>query len=405
MLANALAAPLVTALGGLPGCTLTPSSGGGRHVAVVGAGAFGGWTALHLQRAGCRVTLLDAWGPGNARASSGGDTRVLRHGYGADRLYTALAARSRALFLETEQHTGARLFDPVGLLWLVQDDDSYERACVETLAAVGLAHEVLQPDEIAARYPQLGLDGVTWALTETDAGILYARRSCERVLEMFVAEGGTWIRSAVAPGSIRAGALEHLSLSNGTTLTAEAYVFACGPWLGQLFPGLLGDRPLVRATRQEVFTFGVPPGDLAHVPPALPVWADHGSRFWYGIPGNERRGFKVADDTRGEDFDPTHGNRIPSAAGLARAREFLARRFPGLKHAPLIEARVCQYEDSPDGDFLADRHPDTHNAWLVGGGSGHGFKHGPGFGELVAACVLEEREVEPRFALARFGRG
>lgn len=81
-------------------------------------------------------------------------------------------------------------------------------------------------------------------------------------------------------------------------------------------------------------------------------------------------------------------------------REFVGRRFPTLKNAPLLEARVCQYENTSNGDFLIDRHPDFDNVWLVGGGSGHGFKHGPALGEYVAARVTEGGPVEPRFTLA-----
>jgi glycine/D-amino acid oxidase-like deaminating enzyme len=137
--------------------------------------------------------------------------------------------------------------------------------------------------------------------------------------------------------------------------------------------------------------------------PDLPVWADSGGRFWYGIPGAERRGFKMADDQHGETVDPTTQDRQLSAAGVARAREYLARRFPGMRDAPLIEGRVCQYENSPDGNFIIDRHPVAANAWLVGGGSGHGYKHGPALGEYVAGLVLDDGTPETIFSLARFG--
>jgi glycine/D-amino acid oxidase-like deaminating enzyme len=74
-----------------------------------------------------------------------------------------------------------------------------------------------------------------------------------------------------------------------------------------------------------------------------------------------------------------------------------------LKEAPLLETRVCQYENTSNGDFLIDRHPAFDNVWLVGGGSGHGFKHGPALGEYVAARVVEGGPVEPRFTLATKG--
>jgi len=239
---------------------------------------------------------------------------------------------------------------------------------------------------------------VRWAIFERDGGYLTARRACAAVLEGLLAAGGTYRQVAVLPPAPG----EALRCSDGSTLAGDAYVFACGPWLGKLFPDVIGDR--VRATRQEVFFFGTPPGDARFTEEALPVWADHANHFMYGIPGNEWRGFKVADDARGPVFDPTAGERLPSPEALRSARDYLAFRFPALKDAPLLEARVCQYENSPDEHFIVDRHPGADNVWLVGGGSGHGFKHGPAVGELVAGLVLDGRGPDPQFRLARFGR-
>jgi monomeric sarcosine oxidase len=373
------------------------------HVVVVGAGAFGGWTALYLRRRGARVTLLDAWGPGNARASSGGDTRVIRATYGARAIYTRMAVRALALWKEHERRWHRQLYHGIGVLWLVEDDEQYERAALPLLRDAGVAFEELTGAEIARRYPQINGERVRWAIFEREGGYLTARRACAAVLEAFLAEGGEYRQVAVqAPVSPAGGELAAVTLSDGTTLAADRFVFACGPWLGSLFPDVIGER--VRATRQEVFFFGTPAGDRRFIEETLPVWADHGTRFMYGIPGNEWRGFKVADDTRGPAFDPTGGERRPGEDALRIAREYLAYRFPGLKGAPLLEARVCQYENSPDEHFIIDRHPAAQNAWLVGGGSGHGFKHGPAVGELVAGLVLGGEAPDAQFRLSRFAR-
>ena len=132
----------------------------------------------------------------------------------------------------------------------------------------------------------------------------------------------------------------------------------------------------------------------AFTDPNLPVWADHRGKFRYGIPGSDRRGFKIADDTRGPDFDPTNGERVIDPETLKDIREYVAFRFPALRDAPLIETRVCQYEQTPDGHFIIDRHPTNENVWLLGGGSGHGFKHGPAIGEMMADLILGDREPE-----------
>jgi glycine/D-amino acid oxidase-like deaminating enzyme len=372
----------------------------GPTVVVVGAGAFGGWTALHLLRKGAKVTLLDAWGPGNSRASSGGETRVIRATYGPSRVYVEMVARALQLWRENEKRWRKRLYHRTGALWMVGKDDGYEKASLPLLRQAGLAFEELKASDVAKRYPQINPERVEWAIHEKDAGYLTARRACEAVLEGFQAEGGEYRQVSVAPPGIDGGKLTGLDLSDGTKVGADAYVFACGPWLGKVFPEVMGN--LIRPTRQEVFFFGTPPGDSRFSEDALPVWIDHGERFWYGIPGNQWRGFKVADDTRGTVFDPTSGERVASSEGLRAAREYLRFRFPALKDSPLLESRVCQYENSPDEHFIVDRHPAAANSWLVGGGSGHGFKHGPALGELVAGNVLGEKPAEPFFALSRF---
>ena len=372
------------------------------HIVVVGAGAFGGWTALFLRRQGARVTLLDAWGPGNSRASSGGETRVIRATYGPREVYTRMAARSLVLWKEHEKRWRRQLYHGIGVLWLVESDEQYEKAALPILRDAEIAFEELTGPEVTRRYSQINCDKVRWAIFEKDGGYLTARRACAAVLEGFLAEGGEYRQLAVQSPAPSGGQLSSVTLSDGSRLTADRFVFACGPWLGSLFPDVIGDR--VRATRQEVFFFGTPPGDRRFTDDGMPVWADHGPTFMYGIPGNEWRGFKVADDTRGPVVDPTNQSRVPSPEALQTARDYLAYRFPDLKGAPLLEARVCQYEESPDEHFIIDRHPAAANAWIVGGGSGHGFKHGPAVGELVARLVLTGAAPDEQFRLARLAR-
>jgi glycine/D-amino acid oxidase-like deaminating enzyme len=279
-------------------------------------------------------------------------------------------------------------------------DASYENAALPILREAGLSHERLTVEEARRRYPQIAFDNIEWAIFEKDAGYLTARRACEAVLDGFLSEGGEYREASAQPAAIESGRLSGVALSDGSRLAADSYVFACGPWLPKVFPDVLGT--LIQPTRQEVFYFGTPPGDARFSEESFPVWIDRGERIVYGIPGNQWRGFKLADDTRGAPFDPTTGERVVSAEGLDAARKYLGFRFPALKGSPLLESRVCQYENSKDQQFIADRHPGASNAWLVGGGSGHGFKHGPALGEIVAGNVLGDKAAEPLFSLARF---
>jgi glycine/D-amino acid oxidase-like deaminating enzyme len=373
------------------------------HIAVVGAGAFGGWTALHLLERGARITLLDAWGPGNSRASSGGETRIMRGTYGPDQPYTETAARALKLWTKYERRWKKQFLHRTGVLWMVSSrDDAYERGSLEPLREAKIGFQELSTSEMKKRWPQINFADVHWGIFEPECGYLDARASCQAVVDAFVAEGGSYRQLAVSPEGLESGPLRGLTLSDGSRLKADHYVFACGPWLGKLFPETLGK--VIRPTQQDIFFFGPPAGDSRFTDEHLPVWGDHGKRFFYGIPGSDRRGFKVADDTRGGSFDPTDGERVVSQATLKRVREYIACRFPAMKDAPLIETRVCQYEQTLDSHFVMDRHPRIDNVWLLGGGSGHGFKHGPALGELMTELILKDGAPDALWRLSRFSR-
>jgi glycine/D-amino acid oxidase-like deaminating enzyme len=260
----------------------------------------------------------------------------------------------------------------------------------------------LSAAQLKKRWPQINFEGIQWGIFEPECGYLDARASCQAVVESFIAAGGKYRQVAVLGQGLESGPLRHLSLSDGSQLKADYYVFACGPWLGRFFPETIGD--LVRPTKQDVFFFGTPAGDDRFSDGRLPVWGDHRGRFRYGIPGSGRRGFKIADDTRGPIFDPTNGERVVSQETLRDIRDYVGFRFPALKDAPLVETRVCQYEQTPDSHFIIDRHPAMENVWIVGGGSGHGFKHGPAVGEMMAGFILDDQEPDAIFRLARFSK-
>ena len=370
------------------------------RVVVVGAGAFGAWTALHLQRAGARVTLIDAWGPGNARASSGGETRVIRAVYGSDEIYTEMVRRAYGHWRGLAATTDAPLYTPTGALWLLRSDEAaYVESALAVLDRHGFKVEELALAEARRRWPQIRFDGIRRVFLEHEAGALAARQGCRIAVEQAVAAGAEYLTGSVRPPQPAGAPIKAVELPDGTRLAADAYVFACGPWLGRLFPEVLGDA--IRPTRQDVFFFGPPAGNRDWLPDAMPVWIDFGARIFYGLPDLHARGFKIADDTRGEPVDPTSLDRIPDTAALARARALLSERFPALADAPLIGNRVCQYENSPDGDLILDRHPGAANVWLAGGGSGHGFKLSPAVGEDLAGAILNDAPLPAKFSLAR----
>jgi sarcosine oxidase len=343
------------------------------QVVVIGAGVFGTWTARWLRRRGASVTLVDQYGPGNSLASSGDESRVTRSAHGSDGHYPAWQRRS----LEQWVQLDPGLFVRTGVLWLAQRDDGFEAQSAETLGRLGISVERLTNQEMADRWPQMAVGALAWGFLEPEAGVLLARRAVAATARAFVEEGG---RLRMGRASVEGAEV----VIGDERLEADAYVFAAGPWL----PKLLGPVPGLELSvpQQEVIYFATPPGDARFDAGAMPTWVEYDAAF-YGLPSIEGRGFKVAPDWPGPIVDPDRQERRISDERVEASRAYLRRRFPALRDQPVAEGRVCQYELTADTHFVIDRHPSMPAAWIVGGGSGHGFKHGPAVGEYLSALV------------------
>lgn len=369
--------------------------GRGFDAIVIGAGVFGAWTAEHLRRAGKRVLLVDKMWAANARASSGGESRMTRGSYGRDVLYTRMALDSLREWKRLSERSALPLFHPHGVLFFFDQMVDYARDSIAVHEELNLPLEVLDHAALTARWPQIDFAGVEVGLFEAEFGGLMARRAVQELVRGFVARGGAYRIAHAEPT-----ADGHIVNLDGAAQRADAVIWACGPWLGKVFPEVMGERLFV--TRQEVAFIAPPEGMDRFEAHALPGWADfNGGDLYYGFPNLEGRGFKIARDTHGTAFDPDTGDRRMSEEGMALLRAFVARRFPALADQPFTEFRVCQYENSSNGDFLIDRHPERDGVILVGGGSGHGFKHGPEVGRIAAELALGRIEAaDPRFSLA-----
>ena len=371
----------------------------GTQVAVIGAGVFGAWTATKLLQAGHKVTLIDAWGPAHSRSSSGGESRMTRGAYGKDAIYTRMALDSLVDWKALSAVSGLPIFHECGVLFFFPGEEGYAGDSLAVHKQLGLPTQALGRAEMARRFPMIDFAGADLGLYEPGFGVLMARRSVQTLVDLFVRRGGTYLTGAALPIQPSGQRLASVRLQSGDTVAADAFVFALGPWLGKHFPDVVGRR--IQPTRQELFFFAPPAGDRRFGPAALPGWADfNGGDLFYGMPDLEGRGVKFARDTHGVEVDPDTQSRRPTEEALAQVIAFRDRRFPLLKGAPLTEARVCQYENSSNGDLLIDFHPQLSNVLLVGGGSGHGFKHGPEVGRYAARRLFRQGEPEPRFSLA-----
>jgi len=379
-----------------------PSIGRGlADVTVVGAGAFGVWTALCLQEQGAKVTLLDSYGAGNARQASGDETRQIRAAYGEREIYTRWATRAFKRWHERQDEFKRRLIFNNGVLSPNEPLDQYE-AEIRIFKKLGVPFETLSADECKKRWPQGGFDGDERALFEPDAGIVKARESLIAATEVFTQKGGTYKIGMAKPGTSGGGKLNTLVLADGTSMSTGTTLFACGPWLPTVLPDVLNN--FVRRTRSEVFYVGSPPGDLSY----------HWERFpnmWNGGGGYSLSdvdyGYKVAPSGPGTlTIDPDNDERIVSPIMWEMARRFVAHRTPGLVGQPIVASRVCNLENSDNGHFIIDKHPGYSNVWIGGGGSGHAFKMGPVLGDYISARMLgvaDPAEEKALFALSAHG--
>ena len=351
------------------------------EVAVIGAGAFGGWTALYLREMGYSVTLIDAYGPGNARSSSAGETRQIRAAYGERELYSRWVVQALERWKEREQEWGKKLLFQTGQITFGSDWSSM-RTTKAVLDRLGVESEVIAPDELGRRYPQFDHGGAEYGFHTPSTGVLLCRIACLAVADAFQRQGGKLVMAKASPGRRAGGRLQEVELSNGRTVSAQSFVFACGPWHPKMFPEILGKK--LRLNRRVIFFMGTPDDDERLSYPNCPTFTIRGV---YGFPSINGKGLKIGPYWDSSHLDPDTGDRTVTTDEVTKAHEFTDKAFPSLAGQPLLETRVSPRADSVDRHFIVDRHPELDNVWIVGGGSGHGFKHGPMMGEHVAQRV------------------
>ena len=353
------------------------------EIVVVGAGAFGGWTALYLREMGLSVTLIDQYGPGNSRATSGGESRQIRAGYGEREIYTRWVLQAFERWQAREVEWGRKLFFRTGQLTLAREWTKELTDTRKVFDKLGVRYEIVNHDDLVRQYPQMNMQSVAFGMYTPSTGVLKAREGCVAVAQAFEKQGGRFVTAQVDLGNRSGRTLQDVTLSTGQRIAAQTFVFACGPWLPKVFPSVMKNK--LATPRRVVFFYGTPPGDERFTYPNFPTWAVDDA---YGFPSIEGKGFKVVPTFERVIVDPDTQEHTLTADELRRGREFVTNWFPALARQPLVESKVCQREDSIDEHFIVHQHPELSNVWLVGGGSGHGYKHGIMLGEYVANRVV-----------------
>ena len=344
---------------------------------VCGAGVFGTATARQLAIDGWDVTLVEPVAAGHVRAGSGGESRLMRCSHGDDAWHTRSARRALDLWREIDP----ALVVEAGVAWFARREDGWEAASEATLRELGIPCERVDPLTL---FPAVRDDDLAFTLFEPEAGILRARDATRTLAVQAVAAGARIVHATARPDGACVVAGEEV-------LEADHVVWACGAWLQALF----GDLLSLRITQQDVLFFGA---GAAWATPGVPGWVDYDGAF-YGLGDLDGRGVKLSPDVEGPPIDVEAADRFVLPEHVAAARAYLTQRFPGLERAPLVGTRVCQYEITPDTRFVIAPHPEHPSVWLMGGGSGHGFKHGPALAERMSGWLTGAGAPDPRFAL------
>lgn len=360
-------------------------SGDHASAIVVGAGVFGAAAASELSSRGWRVTLIERYSPANARSSSGDASRLLRFGHTGDpqmvEWYTRSAWRARTLWRELSDEDGRELLVQTGAVWLAAESGGPEDVAERTMHMVGPSCERLTAAELGSLFPDVQVDDIAYGLFESQAGVLRAS-DCVHALARKALRHGTQLVRGTAQPAGRAVVVDQQELS------ADRVIWACGAWLGKLFP----ESVPVTATRQMALYWDVDPEWRDG-----PAWIDERAEI-YGLPDTDGLGLKAQTETgrRRVELDEP---REPDAAAVATTRRYLASRFPSLASVGLLRAQVMHYEMTPDANFVIGPLPGQDGVWIMGGGSGHGFKHGPCLGAYISDAIEGSAPLKPELDL------
>ncbi|MCI0488799.1 MAG: N-methyl-L-tryptophan oxidase [Blastocatellia bacterium] len=369
-------------------------------IAVIGAGIMGTTAACDAARRGARVALIDHSMP-NPRASSIDHSKVFRFAY-PDPLYARMAAAALPLWRALEDESRERLLTQTGILLIGESRELYETKTFETLRSLSLPVEMLDSRQTCERFPQFNAERFPYAVYDPSGAILHAERAVRASLSLARRLGVRMIEgervSAIKRKRETGAQAAALVMESGSEIACERVLVASGAWARSIAPFL---EKILTPTRQEVIYFEAPRAGFDAG--QFPVFTALETGF-YGFPIHHAGAMKIANHNKGEQADPLAFDDRVSDESIAECRTFFSEFIPALKERAVRETRVCLYNNTPDDDFIIDRHPEFENALIVTGFSGHGFKFAPLIGLIAAELLLSGRtsyDID-RFSLARF---
>jgi len=376
-------------------------------IIIIGAGIMGASAAVEAVRRGATVALIDQAQIPNPRAASFDHSKVFRFSY-PDSLYARMAVDALRLWRALEDDTGEKILTTTGLLLLGCSQQSFEIESFETLRSLGLEAEMLTIDEIAHRFPQFNTEAFKYGVFDPSGAILQAESAVRASVEIVRRLGADVIegeRIIDLKGS--ASRIESVITEKGNARGCERVIVASGPWTKKLLP-FLENR--LKTTRQEVIYFEPQTSDSDRVSPSNNFHIGHFPIFialdtgFYGFPIHNAGAMKIANHNKGVPIDPESFSDEVRQESILQCRQFFTEFIPALADWRVSQTRVCIYNNTPDDDFIIDRHPEFDNVVIATGFSGHGFKFGPLIGRIAAEMITNGNHTydAERFRISRF---
>ena len=366
-------------------------------VCVVGAGAMGCQVALHLQRRGLRVLALDRYEPPHSFGSSHGRTRVIREAYFEHPLYVPIVQRAYDLWSELEQETGEQLLTYTGGLMIGPREGVLVAGALRSAGEHRLRYEELSADEVRARFPLFNVSPEFTGVYEPRAGVLHPEKAIAATLALARAAGTELhFGERVISCDFDADAISVRTTTD--SYTVGALVLAAGAWTNEL----IEIEPRLTVARQPLLWFEPLARHDLFDPSRFPIfmWEAEPDVIFYGFPRDER-GVKVARHHHGRATTPDQVNRQLEPEDEEVVRRFLSRAIPDA-NGPRVDAAICMYTNTADGNFVIDRLPENERVVIVSACSGHGFKFAPAIGETVSDLIVDG---STRFDLTPFALG
>lgn len=354
-------------------------------VAVIGLGGMGSAALAHVARRGARAIGIEQFSRLHAYGSSAGKTRMIRKAYFEDPAYVPLLRRAYDLWRELETETSRKLMALTGVLMVGTPDRPAIVATQHSAKVFELPLEVLDADEIAARYPGTAPRPGEIGLLERDAGMVYPEAAIDAHLRLAERAGAEMRFETMVARWTTANGVHRLTASDGSTIQAHRVVVCAGPWLGRIATDLA--LPLrVQRNVQLWFHAASHAFDVGQIPAFFVERADLPANL-YGFP-TTADGLKAAFHGYGETTDPDALDREIHSSEVEAVRRALESWLPG-SVAGFRWGKACMYTRTPDDHFIVDLHPRDRSTVILGGFSGHGYKFCPVMGEIAADLALD----------------